>query len=832
MEEKEFKFWINNYYYFKTQKEESEDDTGDYYRTLFTDTAEGALGYIIKLHHRDNKDDDPDNNEFWALKIPKLTGATLRENAYIDELMRQEVLGVRRVGQNNDGLLEAKFENVLREPIQTSNEYNKKFNDGLLLVKCEIGRNPVFCLLKSDNTYHPDGTAHPIDEVFGFSSDDKEKLKFNKIRESSKAGDFLWETTTFLVSRSAEKAIFNQSEASQSNLVTNLTWYACVPSIAYKWAKGSLQESIGFSSKRVDNEGNTVAHFFLKARDFIEFTKIICRGLRNLHARKMIHGDLRPANILYTGKLNDPTSYQIADYGSFAFTPEVSPVPANNNPQLTSLGPITTGERASIFYAPERIKGNENELANKAYFLIDDPQTTNSLWIVLGWDHSGEQIDIDGLKKKVGFPNSRQTPKDDGRKKENETTLSKKLEEEELEEQIIASDQNDEGKNENLQTNEIEENNPVIRLTEAEALLQKGDFLRIQDYVFQLEAPEEAFESYRIYKCDPKLYWKISHGRIAFDDMKSSVLPIELNLDRVIESQQWSAATDLYSLGILLLYVIFRNSGLDHQGNMKNEKLEESRFHQMMLNVTSEQFLNAIWLDIEPLRYEIEKKRKERRNEDLGTIKVNLSQYSTDDEDSREEELKEATRRIINWIIQNSPGVEVLVQELNYSRFIFLFHFALCCIHRRNSLDDDVKAKIQHIESSPSFPFCESRVDAPAPNGAAEKALERLKDIQEIIGDIRLDDLNLSQKGLDDMPRARKRSIYSLRVEIADNERELRRSKEEIENLKIEITNLSKSMPEGFVDYFFKYRLGDFRQLKKSLDELSADEFLPDESSS
>lgn len=70
------KLWITEDYYCRF------DENG---RVLAKDTYEGALGYVIKLYN-----DNHEEQEYAALKIPKLIGSTHRENAYINDLMFQE----------------------------------------------------------------------------------------------------------------------------------------------------------------------------------------------------------------------------------------------------------------------------------------------------------------------------------------------------------------------------------------------------------------------------------------------------------------------------------------------------------------------------------------------------------------------------------------------------------------------------------------------------------------------------------------------------------------------------------------------------------------------
>src|SRR5262249_6322985 len=77
----EIKLWINNDWYIPINNE----------GYCIGESAEGALGFVVKLSRSGRTD------FFTALKIPRLMGDTHRENAYICELMDQELKAVEFV---------------------------------------------------------------------------------------------------------------------------------------------------------------------------------------------------------------------------------------------------------------------------------------------------------------------------------------------------------------------------------------------------------------------------------------------------------------------------------------------------------------------------------------------------------------------------------------------------------------------------------------------------------------------------------------------------------------------------------------------------------------
>ncbi len=249
----------------------------------------------------------------------------------------------------------------------------------------------------------------------------------------------------------------------------------------------------------------------------------------------------------------------------------------------------------------------------------------------------------------------------------------------------------------------------------------------------------------------------MAHGRIAVKQRNSETpIPAELHVDRVIEMQQWSAATDIYSIGVLILYLIFRNSYsdpeieiLNRDGEVQNErrldeKDIESDFRQMLTFLSSPDFFLQVWPDLETLRHALEAEKRERPNE--GPIEFRefpIDLYIREEDKEQDDSVQahppyssyrpgsemapnllDRTVEVTNIFTQLVPGARRLVAslEFNLSAFVFIMHFAMACLHRQRHLPDDSKQSKNGI-----LPFCESRIDKPIPNGPTSKARERLE---------------------------------------------------------------------------------------------------------
>lgn len=386
-----------------------------------------------------------------------------------------------------------------------------------------------------------------------------------------------------------------------------------------------------------------------KKNDSMEHLQLaynICTGLEELHNRGYVHADVRPANILYTDPdVNNLKKYLLADYGSLAFSPQNGGKGEDSGE--TVLGPVFEGERSSVFYAPERYKGQEREIANRAVILKSPEGYVTH--VVLGW------------QKKLN-------------KQSAETAVNKS--------RTIDSN--------NLEMT-IKDGISVVddQQVDSEARLQAGDRVRIQDYIFQLTGTEQQIDGLFILPCDGAVS-KMSQGRIAVRQDDHTDVPEDLPADRTIEMQQWSAATDIYSLGILILYSIYRNSytdpeekyrrkqdnilpremdelGKENYSQEQNEKELEDSFRRMVIYLSNPQFFELIWRDIDALRLELEEQLgKEGINFDIAKRPYPSSKYSGDiqadeagsgnGEESEKDDLRERARNVTNIFTQLVPG--------------------------------------------------------------------------------------------------------------------------------------------------------------------------------
>ncbi|MEM7130402.1 MAG: hypothetical protein AAF702_29020 [Chloroflexota bacterium] len=732
---------------------------------------EGALGFVIQLWSTSN------DESRMALKIPKLMAETHRENAYVSELMTQELETVRVIfhGQGNRrGLLQAHdASDLLQGPISIKSiREAQEWDNAHIMVRYEKSQNPYFCLVKWENDKlhkFPEGADCPeMDEATFERLKDKaydatiherdwSKTVFIELSESQTADTI--EQGIETSQRKEPLRVLNVAEALETNEIGR-TWFTCLPSVMYPWAPNTLQETISLGYR--DDSWSVRQH--------LQLIEQVCTGLDVLHSRGLIHADVRPANIVYQGNVQEPQSYVVSDYGSLATAGVVS---AQHAPVLTGatvIGPVVQGERSSFFYAPERGLSRERENADTA--IIVDPGGGGSLYIVLGWKTDLIQSDLlDMNGKPVPEP-----------------------------EQYV--------KFINTLVEDNEEESVNTRLHE-------GDRIQIRDYIFELVDTERHGHNLQTFECK-KEHWVVYHGRIVVRCEQNEFESCHsFPISRTIELLQWSASTDLYSLGVLALYSVYchglqdvRNSAgpIDSESEVEvealdsndeiipdDERLIDERFLEMLTYLANKSHFNAIWRRLEWLRKQLEEGLSQ---DHTGEYFANLpfERHRVLDSEKKQRTLKEEAEAVVSRITQTVPGTEDLLRVLDYNlgSFVFYLHFVLRCLHR---IDD-----LEVQEEWMSAPFCQNRHESPTA-GAAEHALNRVGEIQDILQKPALKALHIEPKsipGFDLRPETEIRAdVHALRDREKDLTKQLQGLQKQEEQLNEEVNSLQQSKQEA-----------------------------------
>lgn len=698
------RIWVNDSWYIPV------DDLGYVEGPCF----EGMLGCVLQLNVGTN-------DALLAMKIPRLLADTIEENAYICNMTEEEEEAVRRIntaGGNVEGLVAAQFfeSNRLikrRSTVQSDYEDARAQHDHVVFVSFEHDRKPRFCAVNlTDEGWSIFPEQCKKDFARDVTADDWTEF----LARAGAAPHLMFSQAVYRSHEPKKLADLGELREALRGQQSSV-WYAAIPSMIFQWAGGNLQELI---TKGEIGEWTFDKHFVL-------FEQIL-RGVRYLHHHHMIHGDIRPANVMWISS-RDPANFRLGDYGSYG--KEWQSVSRPGAPGgLTLIGPAVGQRRQSPFYSPERRAGDEFESADTALVKrvkLDDKTSSYAYVVLLGWRSqlfAGECVSAD----------VRTLMEDWGK-----TTFEEEQERLRKEEVTVRQQSEEKPSLKAEERGQAEENaqhsaqGPVDPASEA---LQRGDRLRLRTYLFQVIASEKSADNLKLYLCSGR-YADVLHGSLVVYRESGFIKDwTVIDLSNYVEFRQWSAASDLYSVGALFLYSLFC-CGLQRQPRASHTlgpnnllvKDPDRLFVEMIEILESVPYFRFFWEELEAFRQRIEelyKRDPQPTPEVVAETQVVGSQT-----------LRDMALFATNNILQSTPKARVVLDAFDYNlaHFLLFMHFVLACLHRQSHMSEEAWEKAKDRKNTEAFltPFAVDRLEAPEPNGAAAKALARLLVIEQYL---------------------------------------------------------------------------------------------------
>ena len=623
-----------------------------------------------------------------ALKLPRLLGETHRENAYITGIVNKE-LNTALTIHGKEAIKELLPITMIgpEGPFRTRIN-SESITDGFLLVNFEKGKKPLLCFINVKGEKYPPASPFPFTNTEELSK----LLEQNKDpnTQNMKAAFFLEEIDRRNASQQMENKDFSELNAYSMTKASEIdtigtTWALGMPSILFRWVDGTLQEALDRNEKQKWGFQQNV-----------RFMKIMCDGIQGMHGSGFIHADIRPANIVYSEDPKNPNNYYIADYGGYGNMDSADLDDQDDN--VNSLGPIVAGERYSPFYAPERRTGIERENADTVYFRYD--QAGGKVYVILGWRRDIENIEIDDVIRRT-----------------------------------LGNEQ------------------PANEQPALVAGLMRGDRIQIRDYVFELHMDEMRIDNLnntRLLECRIP-YWQIFRGKIAvaqhYDE--ANMLADSLPIPRLVELRQWSAATDLYGLGILALYIVYHDSQRAIAPTPSPTEIGD-KFRVMADHLSHVTTLNAVWYLLEHIRYHIE--------ETLSGVEAltpdAFVRHEIPSHNGGNIELKEEAKGIVHQfalIVPESKKVLIESFDRNIGYFVLYMHFILSCIHRMSDLKGPEQSS--RYMSGRFSPYSRDRCEQPQDeNRAICQANERLEKLENYCNNPYVEALQLDPEEIDNLP--------------------------------------------------------------------------------
>lgn len=678
---------------------------------------EGAFGVVVPVYTTKYAE-DRNAAPTYAMKLPRLMADTHRENMAIADKLQAEEDQVRRLpryfkaNQKDDpGHQGTLLQAHMAEPFRAVHFLEARLRS-LLAVRFDSRRGPCFARVyfRDGQNGEADGTARlvPIAQA-GIPENappplDASEERLRSLLAAAQIGSSQRTAIATLteVRDNDDKTLDERAAngtvalaAFRDDTPFGRVWYTGLPCVLYQWATSTLQEQS--SSGRLGQ---------WDVRRQLKLAQRVLVGLNYLHSAKTIHGDIRLANIMHDGDREkfEPEHCFLIDYGSFA---DDFPV-ADVVPCGYTIGPLVSGGRASLFYAPERRSLVAREDADTAFiFLSDKPEDADKhVYVRLDWRTHIEPI--------------------------------------------LASD----GKN-GLVSSTLAHAGDALLAEGPQDEFGKGDYLRLRDFaarvVWRQQVNPEKGESFELICCERTMMCRVLHDKVMvklfrdkpaaghhtselWQQLKSGVL---LSIPQVLELRRWTAATDLYSVGVLVLYSLFMMHDAEARPPTRRERdTLHQQFRALLETLENESFFVTMWPEMASLWSSLDNGFAAARKRGAGPESIAGDIYTYSD-GQKTAPLSTAISSFMSHLASNVPYLARIITNIgcDAAASLMVTHFALCCIHRRT-----VAGKGTGSAAADAFSalFCASRQEEARPKGAAQHALARLAVLGERV-DLLLD---------------------------------------------------------------------------------------------
>ena len=621
---------------------------------------EGALGVVLKIGLR--------NSGWRALKLPRVLADSDRENYFIAALMADELKNAGKVGAPPE-LLALESNKSLLQRMATTGTLEKPLRQ-MLLAQLPKARRPRFCAIVFDHEGNVVELRPDLPELQWLKASGGEwrKILGAAAIEANVATHCMViggqsEGGTI---RGAEARIPDGStptwrslEAGRPSSSSRPAWFLGLPTPVYHWWGGTLEQAV-----RIGARGSW------PFKDHLHFIERIANGLDALYQFKLVHCDLRPANIMFHSQPKIVGNYRLIDYATFGEAPAIdSGVAAEGKEDQrdrTVLGGGVAEARQSPFYAPERRVGRESEDCDTVLTL-----TRQDVAKLLTKERMGKRaykwLVHAGFRAKMFTDIAGAEPGEEWTG--------------ELRDQIDAA------------------LNGEQRPMTSSLGWRAGDRVRVRDFVFEIETVDYG-PAGLTFLCSKA--WLVYSNRVfvpladsgSLSDAPSAVHAVS----RLMVLQKWSAATDLYSLGVLLLYSLFYNSSEALPPERQAHK--DSEFANMIAVLSSPIYARAmiprLWVGVDLLRTLAEKEPYRNRNKFPPDHILRLphpleipSGHDVDGATDSKTNVEEFLKLVANSFASSTPGLSqvLLVVNRNVAHFILALHVVLALMHRREDFD-------------------------------------------------------------------------------------------------------------------------------------------------
>lgn len=465
---------------------------------------EGALGFVLMVQSPAG---------LHALKLPRLMADTDRENHYIASVMEQEATNAAKIRPSDpDSQEAAQIPGIPGALATLINAHALKHIDHgeggtELAVIVNFGKDtpPRFCLV----TYRPDQQTITFEPAGVGLAEWLTPSLWREARDLFRGGALTGAGACVTIRPGKASILATATSVSGPD-----GWFLGVPSPVYEWKTATLEQAVRLGGRQC-----------WQWTDHLNFCSRIAGGLETLYAAGYVHGDLRPANIMYIGSPANWQNYALIDYSSFSALRQAVQNPVAAHEHATVVGAPIAEARQSAFYPVERRAGREREDGDTVII-----RRRNGHWLIhVGFRSHMLEKGKSGKEVEAGFSDVEAKLKRTG----------------------ATAPEPQNGQSQWL----------------------AGDRLRVRDFVFSVDAWTEngsgttygGSSAWLVYNnrvlvpltADEFGAYGNSSTTSQSGSSKESKDDRVLSVSRTSPLWQWSMATDMYALGVLLLYSWF-----------------------------------------------------------------------------------------------------------------------------------------------------------------------------------------------------------------------------------------------------------------------------------
>jgi serine/threonine protein kinase len=267
--------------------------------------------------------------------------------------------------------------------------------------------------------------------------------------------------------------------------------------------------------------------------------------------------------------------------------------------------------------------------------------------------------------------------------------------------------------------------------------IRPGDSLRVRDLVLTIKSTttERAANVTASFICDSTVA-RIVHSRLSL--LETLREPEDFAVSGYVVIRQWSRATDMFSIGVLLLYLLFVKQA--RVASTSDSKPLETMFAECLETICAKPYFESFWPRLALFTGVVLQARKEQEQASQEKASqeqpYRASDYLADrevtDVDKQAVKITEYAKTVTNDLTASCPFIDIIFHALdsNSARFVLNIWFAMACIHRAEDLPKG------SWDGPYQQPFCRSRVDMENSDGGktqAERAFDVLKEIEGLI---------------------------------------------------------------------------------------------------